>query len=121
MSTDSGHRAEAGLENLGNAPLQKEASDVIIGYLEQLGVEFIFGIPGGAIEPLYNTLARSSRRGEVRPALARHASSVYPHEPENPYFSFCCDEYHRHVDRHVRMLCYISVRQLLKPQHGGVR
>ena len=40
-----------------------EAGDLIISYLEQLGVEYVFGIPGGAIEPFYNALARSERRG----------------------------------------------------------
>ncbi|GEM_PF-1591242 len=29
-----------------------ELGDLLISYLEQLGVEYVFGIPGGAIEPL---------------------------------------------------------------------
>ena len=33
-------------------------ADLILHYLEQIEVEFIFGIPGGGIEPLYNALAR---------------------------------------------------------------
>jgi len=49
-----------------------EIGDLLIKYLEQLGVEYVFGIPGGAIEPLYNALARSERRGGLRAVGARH-------------------------------------------------
>lgn len=41
-------------------------------YLASLGVEFVFGIPGGAIEPLFNALARSERKGGPRIVVARH-------------------------------------------------
>ena len=51
-------------------------ADLILHYLEQIGVEFIFGIPGGGIEPLYNALARSQRRGGPRPIIARHESGA---------------------------------------------
>ncbi len=51
-------------------------ADLLIRYLEMLGVEYVFGIPGGGIEPLYNALARSARRGSVRPVLARHESGA---------------------------------------------
>ncbi|HEX7026434.1 MAG TPA: thiamine pyrophosphate-binding protein, partial [Gammaproteobacteria bacterium] len=51
-------------------------SDLFISYLEQLGVEYVFGVPGGAIEPLYNALARSERRGSVRPIVARHETGA---------------------------------------------
>ena len=44
-------------------PQPLEATDLLVAYLEQIGVEFVFGVPGGAIEPLYNALARSARRG----------------------------------------------------------
>ncbi|MBL1294170.1 MAG: hypothetical protein COB61_009885, partial [Thiotrichales bacterium] len=30
---------------------QYEAGDLILDYLKELGVEYVFGIPGGAIEP----------------------------------------------------------------------
>lgn len=49
-----------------------QVADLIVSYLEQLGVEYVFGIPGGAIEPIYNALARSSRRGGPRAVIARH-------------------------------------------------
>lgn len=53
-----------------------EMGDLLIGYLEQLGVEYVFGIPGGPIEPLYNALARSERRGSVRAVVARHETGA---------------------------------------------
>ncbi len=37
-------------------------SDLIIRYLAQIDVEYIFGIPGGAIEPLYNAIGRHLRQ-----------------------------------------------------------
>ena len=40
-----------------SAPVPFEGGDLILSHLEQLGVEYVFGIPGGAIEPLYNALA----------------------------------------------------------------
>jgi acetolactate synthase-1/2/3 large subunit len=36
-------------------------ADLIVAYLKQIGVEYVFGVPGGAIEPLFNALARQSR------------------------------------------------------------
>ena len=44
---------------------QTDTCDLLLHYLEQLGVEYVFGIPGGAIEPLYNALARSEKRGGI--------------------------------------------------------
>lgn len=51
---------------------QLEAGDLLVEYLAALGVEFVFGIPGGAIEPLFNALARSERKGGPRIVVARH-------------------------------------------------
>jgi acetolactate synthase-1/2/3 large subunit len=53
-----------------------EVADLLVAYLEQIGVEFVFGVPGGAIEPLYNALARSARRGGPRPVVARHETGA---------------------------------------------
>lgn len=53
-----------------------EVGDLVVAYLEQLGVEYVFGIPGGAIEPLYNALARSTRRGGPRPIVTRHETGA---------------------------------------------
>ncbi len=59
-----------------NPEAAMDASDLIVAYLEQLGVDHVFGVPGGAIEPLYNALARSARRGGPRPVTARHESGA---------------------------------------------
>ncbi len=53
-----------------------ELADLLVEHLEQLGVEYIFGVPGGAIEPLYDAMARSSRRGGIRPIVARHEAGA---------------------------------------------
>lgn len=57
-------------------PSPFEGGDLILGYLEQLGVEYVFGIPGGAIEPFYNALARSERRNSIRAVVARHETGA---------------------------------------------
>lgn len=49
-------------------------ADVIISYLLQIDVEYIFGVPGGAIEPLYNALARNLRE---RPKIKSNLESTY--------------------------------------------
>lgn len=58
-----------------DAPPQ-DVADMLVAYLEQIGVEYVFGIPGGAIEPFYNAIARSTRRGRIRHILARHESGA---------------------------------------------
>lgn len=51
---------------------QTTYADLLIDYLAQLGIESIFGVPGGAIEPLLNSLARSARKGGPKLVVARH-------------------------------------------------
>jgi len=55
---------------------QDDLSDMIVRYLEHIGVDFVFGVPGGAIEPVYNALARSAREGGIRPINACHESAA---------------------------------------------
>src|SRR6185369_7296592 len=55
---------------------QVTVSDMIVGYLEQLGVEYVFGVPGGAVEPFFDALARSGRHGGPRVVTARHESGA---------------------------------------------
>lgn len=43
-------------------------ADLIINYLIQLDVDYLFGVPGGAIEPLYNALGRHLREQNKRPS-----------------------------------------------------
>ena len=51
-------------------------AELIVYCLEQAGVDFVFGVPGGAVEPIYNALARSARRGGPRPVVARHEAGA---------------------------------------------
>ncbi|MDD3294928.1 MAG: thiamine pyrophosphate-binding protein [Geobacteraceae bacterium] len=51
-------------------------SDLIVEYLEQFGVEYVFGIPGTPLGPLFDALARSERRGGPRAVLTRHEAGA---------------------------------------------
>jgi acetolactate synthase-1/2/3 large subunit len=51
-------------------------ADLLVAYLDQMEIECVFGVPGGAIEPFFDALARSSRRGGVRHVLARHEAGA---------------------------------------------
>ncbi|MES2153223.1 MAG: thiamine pyrophosphate-binding protein [Pseudomonadota bacterium] len=54
-----------------------DMADLAIAYLEQLGIDHVFGIPGGAIEPFYNAIARNERRGgKLRQIVARHEAGA---------------------------------------------
>lgn len=64
-------------------------ADLLVTYLEQIGVEYVFGVPGGAIEPLFNAMARSQRRGGLRPIVARHEAGA----------AFMADGYARETGR----------------------
>ncbi len=66
-----------------------QAGDLLVSYLEQIGVEYVFGIPGGAIDPLFNALARSARRGGPRAVVARHETGA----------AFMADGYARETGR----------------------
>jgi acetolactate synthase-1/2/3 large subunit len=68
---------------------QFQVGDLLVSYLEALKVQYVFGVPGGAIEPLYNALARSARRGGPRAVVARHETGA----------AFMADGYHRQTGR----------------------
>ncbi len=53
-----------------------DVADMLVAHLAAIGVEYVFGVPGGAIEPIYNALARSERRGGPRIVTARHESGA---------------------------------------------
>ena len=53
-----------------------ENGDLILNYLDRLGIEFVFGVPGGSIEPFYNALARSERKGGPKAIIARHETGA---------------------------------------------
>lgn len=62
--------------NIATLPLPTQrattSADLVVNYLAQLGIEAVFGVPGGAIEPLFNALARSGRAGGPQLIVARH-------------------------------------------------
>jgi acetolactate synthase-1/2/3 large subunit len=60
-----------------------QMGDLLLSYLKQIDVEYVFGIPGGAIEPLYDAIARDQRKGGIRSIVARHETGA----------AFMCDGY----------------------------
>lgn len=64
-------------------------ADLIVDYINQMGVEYVFGVPGGAIEPLYNALAISERFGGAKAVVARHEAGA----------AFMADGYARETDK----------------------
>lgn len=60
-------------------------ADLLVDFIHQLGIEVVFGVPGGAIEPLYDALARREREGGPRIVTARHESGA----------AFMADGYYR--------------------------
>ena len=64
-------------------------SDLIISYLEQFGIEYVFSVPGGPIGSLYDALVRSEKRGGPRSVLARHENGA----------AFMADGYARETGR----------------------
>ncbi len=60
-----------------------QVSDLLLSYLKQIGVKYIFGIPGGAIEPLYDAISRDQRKGGIQAIVSRHETGA----------AFMCDGY----------------------------
>lgn len=56
--------------------ITQDLSDLIVAYLEQLGVEYVFGVPGAHIAALYEALERSEKRGGPRAILTRHETGA---------------------------------------------
>ena len=71
-------------------------SDLIIRYLELLGVEYVFSVPGSPIGPLYDALVRSEKRGGPRSLLSRHeaggAFMADGYARESGKIGVCCSE-----------------------------
>ena len=51
-------------------------ADLMLAYLNQIGTEYVFGVPGGAIEPLFDALARDKRRDGIQIIVARHETGA---------------------------------------------
>ncbi len=58
--------------------IQHTYADLIVDYLYHLGVRRVFGVPGGAIEPLFDALARHIRRypDGIKLTVARHEAGA---------------------------------------------
>ena len=61
--------AQGAIESADRAPEFVTGAQAVVRSLEELGVEVVFGIPGGAILPVYDPLLESRR---VRHILVRH-------------------------------------------------
>jgi acetolactate synthase-1/2/3 large subunit len=76
QSTDTGANLSP---NRAYKPVEGAAdmADLLVAYLEQLGVDYVFGVPGGAIEPLYNAIGRNLRNGgNLNQIVARHEAGA---------------------------------------------
>jgi len=57
----SSNLTEIGSRGAPAANRQRTYADLVVAYLAQIGVEYVFGVPGGAIEPFFNALAHHSQ------------------------------------------------------------
>lgn len=53
-----------------------DVADLIVAYLKQIGVEYVFGIPGDTTGPLYDALVRSRHRGGPKAVIACHEAGA---------------------------------------------
>ena len=68
--------------------VEQSGADILIEALGDLGVEVIFGYPGGAVLPIYDALYRhNAKGGQIRHILVRHEQAVAwetGDEPDQP-------------------------------------
>ncbi len=64
-------------------------ADYLVDILQALGVEYVFGVPGGAIEPLYDALYHSALAGGIQAITMRHENSA----------AFAADAYYRETGK----------------------
>ncbi|MET4896342.1 acetolactate synthase 3 large subunit [Sphingomonadaceae bacterium jetA1] len=56
---------------------EKSGADILVEALCDLGVEVVFGYPGGAVLPIYDALFRANRNGvRIRHILVRHEQAA---------------------------------------------
>lgn len=55
---------------------QQTVAERIVTSLQELGVSHVFGVPGGAIEPLYNAMSKWMDTGGPTPVHTRHESAA---------------------------------------------
>ena len=52
----------------------KNIADILVQQLKQINVEYVFGVPGGAIEPLFDALARQTRQSSPHREITNYIS-----------------------------------------------
>ena len=78
-----------------NQPQHQDTyADMIVEYIHRLGIDRVFGVPGGAIEPFFNALARSERHGGPKLIVARHECGA----------AFMADGYYRETGK-IGVVC----------------
>lgn len=58
------------------ALMGRDNADLLVEYLIELDIEYVFGVPGGAIEPLLDALARNRSKGGPQAIITRHEASA---------------------------------------------
>ncbi len=75
----------------GKGDMKASVAEIIVKYLEQEGVEYVFGIPGGHLLPLYDALHKN---GAIKPILAKHeagaAFMAYGYAVTSGKIGVCC-------------------------------
>lgn len=65
------------LETRGHVMSDKSGADILVEALHDLGVEVVFGYPGGAVLPIYDALFRhNSKGGRIKHILVRHEQAA---------------------------------------------
>ncbi len=67
----------------------KTVSEVIIEYLNRLGVEYIFGVPGSHFNPFFGSIANNSSNGSIKLIFSTHENGA----------AFMADGYARTTDK----------------------
>lgn len=57
---------------LSDVPAQKSGADIVVEQLEQHGVEYVFGVPGGKIDKVLNRLEES----KIKAVICRHEQNA---------------------------------------------
>lgn len=69
-------------------------ADQLMDLLLHAGVQEVFGVPGGAVEPYFDAIARAQDRGDVRCVIARHETAALTMAEgtvrEGRPFGVCC-------------------------------
>ncbi len=93
-NVDSQSAAPTGLARVGQrqpAVVEdvKDLADALVAHLADQGIDTYFGVPGGAIEPLFDALARQQRAGRARLILTRSEAGA----------AFAADGFYRETGR----------------------